>query len=148
MEEQKSKYHLNDFKIILKYLKNKKWQCIVYIILVILTMLPQIICPMLWGFALETLLTKQFQKFVIIVAIYEGMYILFQSIIYNLRGRVYKSLEVEFITNVTKDLYQKIDKLELGYTSFEVADYHDMDKYYSQEKQEKYGVVGIGIELL
>ena len=24
MEEQKSKYHLNDFKIILKYLKNKK----------------------------------------------------------------------------------------------------------------------------
>lgn len=47
-----------------------------------------------------------------------------------------------------KELYQKIDKSELGYTSFEVADYHDMDKYYSLEKQEKYGVVGIEIELL
>lgn len=137
MEEQKSKYHLNDFKIILKYLKNKKWQCIVYIILVILTMLPQIICPMLWGFALETLLTKQFQKFVIIVAIYEGMYILFQSIIYNLRGRVYKSLEVEFITNVTKDLYQKIDKLpakafeEIGVGEFINRVYHDPEQIIS-----------------
>ena len=47
-----------------------------------------------------------------------------------------------------KELYQKIDKSELGYTSFEVADYHDMNKYYSLEKQEKYGVVGIEIELL
>lgn len=53
-----------------------------------------------------------------------------------------------YIFPTFKELYQKIDKLELGYTSFEVADYHDMDKYYSQEKQEKYGVVGIGIELL
>lgn len=53
-----------------------------------------------------------------------------------------------YIFPTFKELYQKIDKLELGYTSFEVADYHDMDKYYSQEMQEKYGVVGIGIELL
>lgn len=53
-----------------------------------------------------------------------------------------------YIFPTFKELYQKIDKLELGYTSFEIADYHDMDKYYSQEMQEKYGVVGIGIELL
>ena len=53
-----------------------------------------------------------------------------------------------YIFPTFKELYQKFDKLELGYTSFEVADYHDMDKYYSREKQEKYGVVGIGIEPL
>ena len=42
-----------------------------------------------------------------------------------------------YIFPTFKELYQKFDKLELGYTSFEVADYHDMDKYYTQEKKEK-----------
>lgn len=46
------------------------------------------------------------------------------------------------------ELYQKFDKVSLGYRADEDADYRDMEKYYSIEEQEKYGVVGIEISLL
>lgn len=47
-----------------------------------------------------------------------------------------------------KELYKNFDKLKLGYNSDEEANFKDMEKYYSPEEQEKYGVVGIEIELI
>ena len=46
------------------------------------------------------------------------------------------------------DLYRDYDKVSLGYSMAEEANPSDMEKYYSKEEQEKYGVVGIEIELL
>ena len=46
------------------------------------------------------------------------------------------------------DLYRDYDKVSLGYGKDEGANPSDMEKYYSKEEQEKYGVVGIEIELL
>lgn len=46
------------------------------------------------------------------------------------------------------DLYRDYDKVSLGYGKDEVAKPEDMELYYSKEEQEKYGVVGIEIELL
>ena len=44
------------------------------------------------------------------------------------------------------ELYKNFDKISLGYDNDEVANPSDMEKYYSKEEQEKYGVLGIKIK--
>ena len=46
------------------------------------------------------------------------------------------------------ELYKSFDKTALGYLKDEIAKPDDMSKYYSKEDIEKYGVVGIEIELI
>ena len=46
------------------------------------------------------------------------------------------------------DLYRDYYKVSLGYGKDEEAKPEDMELYYSKEEQEKYGVVGIEIQLL
>ena len=48
------------------------------------------------------------------------------------------------------ELYNALPLLKCGYTEDDIstASPDDMDFYYSKEKQEKYGVVGIEIELI
>ena len=45
------------------------------------------------------------------------------------------------------DLYRDYDKVSLGYCADDVAKPEDMEQYYSKEEQDKYGVVGIEIQL-
>ena len=45
-----------------------------------------------------------------------------------------------------KELYEKFNPRILGYLDDEVVSYHDMEKYYPEEKIKKYGVVGIEIK--
>lgn len=47
-----------------------------------------------------------------------------------------------------EQLYNKFDKIKLGYNKNEVASPVDMEQYYSKEDIKKYGVVGIEIKLL
>ena len=47
-----------------------------------------------------------------------------------------------------QELYKHFDKVSLGYKDNEEANYKDMEGYYSKEKQDKYGVVGIEIMLI
>ena len=47
-----------------------------------------------------------------------------------------------------EELYNNFDKVYLGYKENEEASPNDMNKYYSLEEQNKYGVVGIEIELI
>lgn len=47
-----------------------------------------------------------------------------------------------------EELYKHFDKISLGYNQDEVANYKDMEQYYSKEEQEKYGVVGIEIKVV
>ena len=46
------------------------------------------------------------------------------------------------------DLYNKFNKVQLGYKENEPAKPEDMEFYYTKEDQEKYGVVGIEIKLI
>lgn len=46
-----------------------------------------------------------------------------------------------------KSLYEHTDKQSMGYEADEIADYHDMEKYYSPEMQSEYGVVAIELTL-
>ena len=55
-----------------------------------------------------------------------------------------------FIFNSFDELYKNLPLLECGYTKEDIdtASPYDMEKYYSKEKQRKYGVIGIKISLL
>lgn len=46
------------------------------------------------------------------------------------------------------ELYKHFDKVLLGYDKDEIASPKDMEKYYSKEEQEQYGVVGIEIKVI
>ena len=44
-----------------------------------------------------------------------------------------------------EELYRQFDKIKMGYDANEVASHDDMQKFYTKEQQQKYGVVGIEI---
>ena len=46
------------------------------------------------------------------------------------------------------ELYKHFDKIALGYNEDEEAKPEDMELYYSKEEQNKYGVVGIEIQVV
>lgn len=52
------------------------------------------------------------------------------------------------IVNSFEDLYNMFDKTALGYQEYEIALYTDMEQYYLKTDIEKYGVIGIEIQLL
>ena len=47
-----------------------------------------------------------------------------------------------------EELYKHFDKISLGYDKDDIANPKDMERYYSMEEQEKYGVIGIKIRRL
>ena len=47
-----------------------------------------------------------------------------------------------------EDLYRAFDKKRLGYSSEQDANPSDMEHYYKKEEIDKYGVVGIEIDLV
>ena len=47
-----------------------------------------------------------------------------------------------------KEIYEKYDKVLLGYDKDDNADYNDMLMYYSQDKIDKYGVLAIQIKVI
>lgn len=47
-----------------------------------------------------------------------------------------------------EELYKHFDKTSMGYKETEEASPRDMEQYYSQEEQAKYGVVGIEMDLI
>ena len=47
-----------------------------------------------------------------------------------------------------KKLYEKFDKISLGYNKDEKSNPNDMEQYYSEDDIKKYGVVGIEIKLI
>ena len=61
---------------------------------------------------------------------------------------IHTIVENLYYYNSFSELYKNHDKVSLGYKEDEDARYQDMEKYYSREEQNKYGVVGINIRVL
>ena len=101
---------------------------------VILTYAPTILSAIFWGKALEQLLTKNIYSFVIYLGLWEGLYIIFYSILQLPRDYLYNYLEIKFIKNASKDLYKKIDNLpavafeKIGVGEFINRLYNDTDR--------------------
>lgn len=47
-----------------------------------------------------------------------------------------------------EELYKHFDKISIGYDNNDVANFKDMEKYYSKEEQDKYGVIGIVVKVV
>lgn len=63
---------------------------------------------------------------------------------------------IEFTNRVTLEkiivkiegLYKHFDKIAIGYDKYDIANPKDMEKYYSKEEQDKYGVIGIKVRVI
>lgn len=136
-KEIKQKTNLKDFKIIFQYLKKRKVKVFLYLLLVVVTMLPDAVGPLLWGLALEALVAKDMTVFLWYLGGYQLIYILAYSILMAPRQRLYNDLELEFTKNVTKDLYTKVDQLParafegIGVGEFINRLYNDPDRVMS-----------------
>ena len=130
----KAKEKFSTFRILFQYLKNEKLKLFIYILLIFLTYLPSLIAAFIWGFALESLIKNKFTEFVMYLAIWEGIYILFYTILQIPRDYLYNYLEIKFTKNVSIDLYKKIDMLpakafeEIGVGEFINRLYTDPDR--------------------
>ncbi|MDO4963492.1 MAG: ASCH domain-containing protein [bacterium] len=49
--------------------------------------------------------------------------------------------------NSFEELYSHFNKIEMGYNEEDIIDPKDMEKYYTKEEQDKYGVLGIVIKI-
>lgn len=122
------------FKILFHYLKDEKLKMFIYILLVLFTYIPSLVTAYFWGIALEALMSKNFNEFVLYLAIWEGIYIFFYTILQIPRDTLYNYLEIKFTKNVSKDLYKKIDMLpakafeEIGVGEFINRLYTDPDR--------------------
>lgn len=124
----------SSFKILFHYLKDEKLKMFIYILLVLFTYVPSLVTAYFWGIALEALISKNFNEFVLYLAIWEGIYIFFYTILQIPRDTLYNYLEIKFTKNVSKDLYKKIDMLpakafeEIGVGEFINRLYTDPDR--------------------
>lgn len=125
---------IKEQNLIIKYLKNDKFKLITYLILVFTSYVPSLGAAFFWGLALEKLIIKDFGGFVLYLAIWEGLYILFYSILSMPRDYLYNYLEIKFTKNVIKDLYHKISNLpaiafeDIGVGEFINRMYTDPDR--------------------
>ena len=101
----------SNFKVLFHYLKDEKFKLGIYILLVLLTYLPVLAAAYLWGIALEALIQKELMRFVLYLALWEGLFTLCFSILQIPRDTLYNYLEIKFMENVSKDLYKKMDSL-------------------------------------
>lgn len=125
------------FKVLLHYLKDDKLKLSIYIFLVLITYLPSLLSAFFWGFALERLIEKDIYGFIMYLGLWEGLFILFYTILQIPRDTLYNYLEIKFTREVSKDLYKKIDNLparafeDIGVGEFINRLYTDPDRVMS-----------------
>ena len=98
---------LKNFKLILYYLRNDKFKMFLYVILVLFTYIPALFSAYFWGKALEQLLAKSVDGFVLYLGIWIAVYIVCFTIVQYFKDKLYNYLEIKFTENVTIDLYKK-----------------------------------------
>ena len=122
------------FKIIWHYLKDDKLKVVIYAFLVLASYFPALFAAFFWGRALEFLILKKLESFVLYLILWEGIYILCYSILQIPRDKLYNYFEIRFMNLVSRDLYSKIDSLpaiafeEIGVGEFINRLYNDTDR--------------------
>lgn len=125
---------LKHFKIFFNYIKDDKLKLFLYIALVVLSYIPSLAAVYIWGVAVEALTVKDFNQFAMYLVIYEGVHILFYTILQIPRDYLYTYFEIKFTKNVSKDLYKKMDNLpaiafeDIGVGEFVNRLYTDPDR--------------------
>ena len=123
-----------NFKLLWQYLKEDKLKLFIYLVLVFTSYVPALGAAFFWGNALEALINKKFNNFILYLGLWESIYIIFYSILSIPRDNLYNYLENKFSKNVIKDLYHKISDLpaiafeEIGVGEFINRMYTDPDR--------------------
>lgn len=100
-----------NYKLIFTYLKDDKLKLLLYLFLVIITYIPRLSSSFFWGYAIEALISNSMNKFLMFLAISQGLVIIFYSLLSAPRDYLYNYLEVKFSKSVLKDLYKRITNL-------------------------------------
>lgn len=125
---------IKTFKILWHYIKEDKLKLILYIFLVAVSYFPSLFAAVFWGILVEALTQGNFQRFVVFLALYEGVYVVFYALLQVPRDYLYNYLEIKFMKNVSQDLYRKIDSLpaiafeDIGVGEFINRLYNDPDR--------------------
>lgn len=101
----------SSMRIFFRYLKNDKGKLIVYVIFSMLSYLPELFSAFMVGKALELLLLKEFRAFVNYLFCFEAMYIFSKCIASVIKQHIHNTLEIKFINEVSKDIYDKYQNL-------------------------------------
>lgn len=105
------KKKMRNFKLIFSYLKDEKLRIFLYVLLVGLTYLPVLLSTFFWGYAIDALINKVYDKFLMFLIFRESMHIVFYCLLAIPRYLIYNYLEIKFSKNVLKDLYSKISEM-------------------------------------
>ena len=125
---------IQNFKILWNYLKDRKIKLFLYLILVILTYIPILISPLLWGLAIEKIFDNNYYGFLLYISLWSGSYILCYSLFQYQKDKIYNDLEISFVKRVSIDIYEKIQNLpsiafeEIGVGEFINRLYTDPDR--------------------
>ncbi len=86
------KEKIQNFKLILNYLKEDKLKMIIYVIVNALEFLPPLLIPYVWGLALEALILKDNFGFYKYMIFYTLIYVILYSILILIEKKLYNSL--------------------------------------------------------
>lgn len=99
------------FHLLKKYLRKDKLRLIFYVILCFCTYTPDIFAAIFVGKALEYLLLKDLYHFCVYLILYDGLYLIAYSLLQIPKDYLYNYMEINFIKDVTKDMYDKYQDL-------------------------------------
>ena len=111
MKSKDSKKKEYGFRLLFHYLKNDKFKIFLYVIICFIVYCPDLFAAIFVGRALEALIIKDLSNFVLYLVLYEGMYIFAYCILQFPKDYLYNYLEVKFMRNVSKDIYDKYQDL-------------------------------------
>lgn len=111
MKKDNKKEKDHGFCLLKKYLKDDKIRLFFYVLLCFCTYTPDILAAIFVGKALEYLLLKDLYNFCIYLILYDGLYLLAYSLLQIPKDYLYNYMEIKFIKNVTKDMYEKYQNL-------------------------------------
>lgn len=125
---------MKKLKLIWSYLKTDKILILLYLFLFGLAYIPPFLTPIFSGYALESLVTNNLNGFIINLIILSSIYLFSYTIIRVPLEYVYNYLEIKFMSQVSKDLYHKIDNLpciafeDIGVGEYINRLYNDIDR--------------------
>ena len=98
----------SSFKILFHYLKDEKFKLIIYILLVLFTYLPSLASAYFWGIALERLISKDIFGFATYLAIWEGIYIIFYTVLQIPRDKLLVKIYIERLINYLRNHLKRL----------------------------------------
>ena len=125
---------MKKLKLIWSYLKTDKILILLYLLLFGLAYIPPFLTPIFSGYALESLVTNNLNGFIINLIILSNICLFSYTIIRVPLEYVYNYLEIKFMSQVSKDLYHKIDNLpciafeDIGVGEYINRLYNDIDR--------------------